>query len=114
MSGTTVVRVRGVCGSPPSLHERPLSGEPRKTLVTAAPQARFSCPEHRCTPNPCCLLLLELKPQVLAGTVPCLPAYILYMCIRHADYVNDDLKVHSLLTSTINGIKKVLKVSVPH
>ena len=57
-------------------------------------------------------MLLELKPQALAGTVPCLPAYILYMCIRHADYVNADLKVHSLLTSTINGIKKVLKVSV--
>lgn len=49
---------------------------------------------------------------MLAGAVPCLPAYILYMCLRHADYVNDDLKVHSLLTSTINGIKKVLKVSV--
>lgn len=56
-------------------------------------------------------LLLDLKPQMLSGTVPCLPAYILYMCIRHADYTNDDLKVHSLLSSTINGIKKVLKVS---
>ncbi|XP_023365931.1 unconventional myosin-Vb [Otolemur garnettii] len=54
-------------------------------------------------------LVTELKPQMLSGTVPCLPAYILYMCIRHADYTNDDLKVHSLLTSTINGIKKVLK-----
>ncbi|XP_069424613.1 unconventional myosin-Vb isoform X2 [Ovis canadensis] len=54
-------------------------------------------------------LVTELKPQTLAGAVPCLPAYILYMCIRHADYVNDDLKVHALLTSTINGIKKVLK-----
>lgn len=54
-------------------------------------------------------LVTELKPQALAGAVPCLPAYILYMCLRHADYVNDDLKVHSLLTSTINGIKKVLK-----
>ncbi|XP_023589698.1 unconventional myosin-Vb, partial [Trichechus manatus latirostris] len=54
-------------------------------------------------------LVTDLKPQMLSGTVPCLPAYILYMCIRHADYVNDDLKVHSLLTATINGIKKVLK-----
>ncbi|XP_054550028.1 unconventional myosin-Vb isoform X3 [Talpa occidentalis] len=54
-------------------------------------------------------LVTDLKPQTLAGTVPCLPAYILYMCIRHADYINDDVKVHSLLTSTINGIKKVLK-----
>lgn len=50
----------------------------------------------------------------MSATVPCLPAYILFMCIRHADYVNDDQKVESLLTSTINGIKKVLKVSVPH
>lgn len=48
----------------------------------------------------------------MSATVPCLPAYILYMCIRHADYINDDQKVHSLLTSTINGIKKVLKVGV--
>lgn len=54
-------------------------------------------------------LVTDLKPQMLSGTVPCLPAYILYMCIRHADYTNDDLKVHSLLSSTINGIKKVLK-----
>uniref|UniRef100_A0A8C3S1U5 Unconventional myosin-Vb n=1 Tax=Chelydra serpentina TaxID=8475 RepID=A0A8C3S1U5_CHESE len=54
-------------------------------------------------------LITDLKPQTVSATVPCLPAYILYMCIRHADYINDDQKVHSLLTSTINGIKKVLK-----
>ncbi|XP_052011714.1 unconventional myosin-Vb [Apodemus sylvaticus] len=54
-------------------------------------------------------LVTDLKPQMLSGTVPCLPAYILYMCVRHADYTNDDLKVHSLLSSTINGVKKVLK-----
>ncbi|KAM4706857.1 unconventional myosin-Vb isoform 2-T2 [Discoglossus pictus] len=54
-------------------------------------------------------LIIDLKPQLMTATVPCLPAYILMMCIRHADYINDDQKVHSLLTSTINGIKKVLK-----
>uniref|UniRef100_A0A7M4F7N9 Unconventional myosin-Vb-like n=1 Tax=Crocodylus porosus TaxID=8502 RepID=A0A7M4F7N9_CROPO len=54
-------------------------------------------------------LITDLKPQTVSATVPCLPAYILYMCIRHADYINDDQKVHSLLTMTINGIKKVLK-----
>ncbi|XP_069737409.1 unconventional myosin-Vb-like isoform X2 [Phaenicophaeus curvirostris] len=54
-------------------------------------------------------LITDLKPQAVSATVPCLPAYILYMCIRHADYISDDQKVHSLLTSTINGIKKVLK-----
>lgn len=34
------------------------------------------------------------------------------MCLRHADYVNDDQKVRTLLTSTINSIKKILKVGV--
>uniref|UniRef100_A0A803VYL4 Myosin VB n=1 Tax=Ficedula albicollis TaxID=59894 RepID=A0A803VYL4_FICAL len=54
-------------------------------------------------------LITDLKPQAVSATVPCLPAYILYMCIRHADYINDDQKLNSLLTSTINGLKKVLK-----
>ncbi|XP_052393099.1 unconventional myosin-Vb isoform X1 [Carassius gibelio] len=54
-------------------------------------------------------LVTDMKPNVVSATVPCLPAYILFMCIRHADYINDDQKVHSLLTATINAIKKVLK-----
>ncbi|XP_026794401.1 unconventional myosin-Vb isoform X1 [Pangasianodon hypophthalmus] len=55
------------------------------------------------------MLISDMKPQIVSATVPCLPAYILFMCIRHADYINDDQKVHSLLTSTINAIKKLLK-----
>uniref|UniRef100_A0AAR2JTP9 Unconventional myosin-Vb n=1 Tax=Pygocentrus nattereri TaxID=42514 RepID=A0AAR2JTP9_PYGNA len=54
-------------------------------------------------------LVTDMKPHVVSATVPCLPAYILFMCIRHADYINDDQKVHSLLTSSINAVKKVLK-----
>ncbi|XP_072227603.1 unconventional myosin-Vb isoform X2 [Leuresthes tenuis] len=54
-------------------------------------------------------LINDVRPSSVAATVPCLPAYILFMCIRHADYINDDQKVESLLTSTINAIKKVLK-----
>lgn len=41
--------------------------------------------------------------------LPGLPAYILFMCIRHTDFNNDDDKVRSLLTATINTIKKVIK-----
>ncbi|XP_046723178.1 unconventional myosin-Vb isoform X2 [Silurus meridionalis] len=55
------------------------------------------------------MLITDMKPQIVSATVPCLPAYILFMCIRHADYINNDQKVHSLLTSTINAIKKLLK-----
>uniref|UniRef100_A0AAQ6IHN0 Myosin VB n=1 Tax=Anabas testudineus TaxID=64144 RepID=A0AAQ6IHN0_ANATE len=54
-------------------------------------------------------LITDIKPSTVSATVPCLPAYVLFMCIRHADYINDDQKVESLLTSTINAIKKVLK-----
>ncbi|XP_064192516.1 unconventional myosin-Va-like isoform X2 [Anguilla rostrata] len=55
-------------------------------------------------------LILELKPRgVAVNFIPGLPAYILFMCLRHADYLNDDQKVRSLLTSTINSIKKILK-----
>nr|XP_015198449.1 PREDICTED: unconventional myosin-Va isoform X3 [Lepisosteus oculatus] len=55
-------------------------------------------------------LILELKPRgVAVNLIPGLPAYILFMCLRHADYINDDQKVRTLLTSTINGIKKILK-----
>nr|XP_046233827.1 unconventional myosin-Va isoform X1 [Scatophagus argus] len=55
-------------------------------------------------------LILELKPRgVAVNLIPGLPAYILFMCLRHADYVNDDQKVRTLLTSTINSIKKILK-----
>ncbi|XP_061603297.1 unconventional myosin-Vb isoform X1 [Phyllopteryx taeniolatus] len=54
-------------------------------------------------------LISDMHPSALSGTVPCLPAYILFMCVRHADYVNDDRKVESLLTATINAIKRVLK-----
>ncbi|KAK7895777.1 hypothetical protein WMY93_021102 [Mugilogobius chulae] len=56
-------------------------------------------------------LITDIRPNVVSATVPCLPAYILFMCIRHADYINDDQKVESLLTCTINAIKKVLKVT---
>ncbi|XP_028318179.1 unconventional myosin-Vb isoform X5 [Gouania willdenowi] len=55
------------------------------------------------------MLITDMIPSKVSSTVPCLPGYILFMCIRHADYINDDGKVESLLTSTINAIKKVLK-----
>ncbi len=58
-----------------------------------------------------CRCLPDLKPKVAAGLLPGLPSYLLFMCVRHTDYTNDDEKVRSLLTGTINSIKKVVKVS---
>uniref|UniRef100_A0A8C1QKK6 Myosin VAb n=1 Tax=Cyprinus carpio TaxID=7962 RepID=A0A8C1QKK6_CYPCA len=56
------------------------------------------------------ILITELKPRgVAVNLVPGLPAYILFMCLRHADYANDDQRVSTLLNSSINTIKNVLK-----
>lgn len=42
--------------------------------------------------------------------IPSLPAYLLFMCVRHADYLNDEAKLKSLMNSIIVGIKKVITV----
>ncbi|XP_041459898.1 unconventional myosin-Va-like isoform X4 [Lytechinus variegatus] len=55
------------------------------------------------------MVIIDFIPEVAEGHLPGLPAYIIFMCIRHADYVNDDRKVKSLLTGVINGIKKTVK-----
>ncbi|XP_009079888.1 PREDICTED: unconventional myosin-Vb-like, partial [Acanthisitta chloris] len=54
-------------------------------------------------------LVTDLKPQTLSTSVPCLPAYIIYMCVRHADHICDEQKAHYLLTSTIHSIKQLLR-----
>ncbi|KAI7812222.1 unconventional myosin-Va, partial [Triplophysa rosa] len=55
-------------------------------------------------------LITELKPKgVAVNLIPGLPAYILFMCLRHADYANDDQRVSTLLNSSIYAIKNVLK-----
>ena len=56
-------------------------------------------------------LVLDLKPEAMLKEMPQTPSYLLLMCIRHTDYMNDDEKVRGLLTGSINGIKKVVKKS---
>jgi lipopolysaccharide export LptBFGC system permease protein LptF len=55
------------------------------------------------------IILSELNPRVAITLLPGLPAYILFMCIRHTDCINDDDKVRSLLTSFLNMVKRVIK-----
>ena len=56
-------------------------------------------------------LITDMNPNSMADAIPGLPAHILFMCIRHADHVNDDRRMQSLLTNSINSIRKVVKVS---
>ncbi|MCI4382023.1 hypothetical protein PGIGA_G00258860 [Pangasianodon gigas] len=53
-------------------------------------------------------LILELKPRgVVVNMIPGLAAHLLFMCIRHADYLNDGEKLKSLMHAIITGIKQV-------
>ncbi|GAB1607580.1 unconventional myosin-Va-like isoform X4 [Argonauta hians] len=54
-------------------------------------------------------LVFDLQPYVAESMLPGLPAYIIFMCIRHTDHINEDDKVCSLLTGVVNGIKRVVK-----
>ena len=54
-------------------------------------------------------IITELKPRVASQMLPGLPAYILFMLIRHLDHINDDKNVRSLIQGGIGHIKKTIK-----
>ncbi|KAM9375860.1 unconventional myosin-Va-like isoform 2-T2 [Pholidichthys leucotaenia] len=55
-------------------------------------------------------LIIDLKPRgVAVSFIPGLPAYIIFMCLRYVDSVNDDQRVSTLLNSVISSIKGVIK-----
>lgn len=56
-------------------------------------------------------LTTELKPKgVVVNMIPGLPAYIIFMCVRHADYLSDEVKLKSLMNAVIGGVKRVIMV----
>uniref|UniRef100_A0A8B9S0G5 Myosin VC n=1 Tax=Accipiter nisus TaxID=211598 RepID=A0A8B9S0G5_9AVES len=46
---------------------------------------------------------------VVVNMIPGLPAHILFMCVRYADYLNDADMLKSFMNVTIDGIKQVVK-----
>ncbi|KAK1887275.1 Unconventional myosin-Vc [Dissostichus eleginoides] len=54
-------------------------------------------------------IILDLKPKgVVVNMIPGLPAYILFMCVRHTDYLNDEVKLKTLMNGVIGAVKKVI------
>uniref|UniRef100_A0A671KVK4 Uncharacterized protein n=1 Tax=Sinocyclocheilus anshuiensis TaxID=1608454 RepID=A0A671KVK4_9TELE len=52
-------------------------------------------------------LILELKPRgVGVQMIPGLAAHLLFMCVRHADYLNDGNQLKSLMNSIISAIMR--------
>ena len=54
--------------------------------------------------------MLDLKPRLAAKYIPGLPAYILFMCIRYIDFVDDEAHVAGFLSAVTKKIKKVPRV----
>jgi myosin-5 len=54
-------------------------------------------------------LIVDLKPATAKRMLPGLPAYIIFMMIRHTDHVNDENKFRTLMNGVINAIKKLIK-----
>ncbi|XP_063214481.1 unconventional myosin-Vb-like [Chroicocephalus ridibundus] len=54
-------------------------------------------------------IITDYKPQSSPGALPDLPAYILFLCFRHADHCHDEPRARSLLDAAINAIKRVMK-----
>ncbi|XP_031420586.1 unconventional myosin-Va isoform X2 [Clupea harengus] len=88
--------------------------------VDGLPNASLPRKEHDCSGMLVCrkedeskllkIIITDLRPRgVAVSMIPDLPAYILFMCLRHADFANDDQRASKLLNSTINSIKGVVK-----
>jgi len=55
------------------------------------------------------VIITDLKPRVAALMLPGMPAYVIFMLIRHLDHINDDKNVRSLIQGGISHVKKVIK-----
>lgn len=58
-------------------------------------------------------LIVGLTPRVAIGLLPGLPAFILFMCIRYTDLLNNDDNVQKLLAMFVNHMKKIHKFPCP-
>uniref|UniRef100_A0A4W3H244 Unconventional myosin-Va-like n=1 Tax=Callorhinchus milii TaxID=7868 RepID=A0A4W3H244_CALMI len=57
-----------------------------------------------------CALRADLKPELPSlRELPSLPAFILFMVVRHADYTSDQPRAQALFTAILSSVKKVLK-----
>ncbi|KAA0724673.1 Unconventional myosin-Vc [Triplophysa tibetana] len=55
-------------------------------------------------------LILDLRPRgVGVHIIPGLAAHLLFMCVRHADYLNDGNKLKSFMHAIISAVKETVK-----
>ncbi|XP_028970878.1 unconventional myosin-Vc isoform X2 [Esox lucius] len=82
-----------------------------KTPVATLPKEYLGMLEYKREDEPKLIqyLILDLKPRgVVVNMIPGMAAQLLFMCVRHADYLNDGAKLKSLMNAVIRGIKGVI------
>ncbi|XP_044050302.1 unconventional myosin-Vc isoform X2 [Siniperca chuatsi] len=87
------------------------SQKAKQTSVSAVPKDYLGMLEYKREDESRLIqnIILDLKPKgVVVNMIPGLPAHILFMCVRHADYLNDEVKLKSLMNATIGAVKKVI------
>uniref|UniRef100_A0A3Q1JUK3 Myosin VC n=1 Tax=Anabas testudineus TaxID=64144 RepID=A0A3Q1JUK3_ANATE len=92
-------------------HVKAIPELPKQTPSPAIPKDYLGMLEYKREDEPRLIqnIILDLKPKgVVVNMIPGLPAYILFMCVRHADYLNDEAKLKSLMNAIIGGVKKVI------
>ncbi|XP_053208161.1 unconventional myosin-Va-like [Panonychus citri] len=55
------------------------------------------------------MVVINLDPNVALKFPPHLPAFVIFMCVRYTDHINDDLMVRSLLNNYMISIKRTVK-----
>ncbi|XP_041794288.1 unconventional myosin-Vc isoform X1 [Chelmon rostratus] len=87
------------------------SQKAKQTPAPAIPKDYLGMLEYKREDEPRLIqnIILDLKPRgVVVNMIPGLPAYILFMCIRHADFLNDETKLKSIMNAIIGAVKKVI------
>uniref|UniRef100_A0A4W6D3M3 Myosin VC n=1 Tax=Lates calcarifer TaxID=8187 RepID=A0A4W6D3M3_LATCA len=87
------------------------SQKAKQTSSPAIPKDYLGMLEYKREDEPRLIqnIILDLRPKgVVVNMIPGLPAYILFMCVRHADYLNDEVKLKSLMNAIISAVKKVI------
>ncbi|XP_076588859.1 unconventional myosin-Vc isoform X2 [Chaetodon auriga] len=87
------------------------SQKAKQTPAPAIPKDYLGMLEYKREDEPRLIqnIILDLKPRgVVVNMIPGLPAYILFMCVRHADFLNDETKLKSIMNAIIGAVKKII------
>ena len=55
-------------------------------------------------------LVLDLRPESFHGLIPCLPAHMIFMCLRYLDHCNDQQKIAQFTEGIVMAIEQVMQV----